>query len=257
LENTVVWQYQDAAYGRNHPDGLSVMGNYIVHGISCKGGLCETGSDMPRIYVWDAANPEEPKLVLDFDLVNWLGTPNDTASAGAAALVKISGTQYMLVVKSKESHRGGTRRVVRFLSGSSLTDIGTWTEIGVLPESQIDLWDGPGDFNYQGIDAVTECTTGKVYLVATKGHEEGLFSGCSGNSEVARLYEVVDYEVGNPRLLVKGHRYFKCDSDGSITFNAAAGVYVSPDHRLNFYAAERKFQEVDTGFKVKFFEFWH
>jgi hypothetical protein len=104
LENTVVWQYQDAAYGRNHPDGLSVMGNYIVHGISCKGGLCETGSDMPRIYVWDAANPEEPKLVLDFDLVNWLGTPNDTASAGAAALVKISGTQYMLVVKSKESH---------------------------------------------------------------------------------------------------------------------------------------------------------
>jgi hypothetical protein len=259
--NRVVWQYNDT-YDRNHPDGLSVMGNYFVHGISCEGGeKCERAQNMPRVYVWDASNPAAPRRVLNFDLVNWSGgpgpsaTPNHTATAGAATMVKLSDGQYLIIVKSKEYNppgSGSARRVVRFLRGTRLTDVSTWSEVSVLPESSIEAWDD-GDFNYQHIGAVTECGSGKIFVVATKGDTLG--SCDSDDSEVARLYELGANADGTAYTLsVVGHRYFHCTD--AVEFSGAAGVYITDEGRLSFYTGEKELHHVSTGYKVKFREFW-
>jgi hypothetical protein len=259
--NRVVWQYNDT-YDRNHPDGLSVMGNYFVHGISCEGGeKCKRAQNMPRVYVWDASNPAAPRRVLDFDLVNWSAgpgpsaTPNHTATAGAATMVKLSDDQYLIIVKSKEYNppgSGSERRVVRFLRGTSLTDVSTWSEVSVLPESSIDAWDD-GDFNYQHISAVTECSTSKIFVVATKGDTWG--SCDSDDSEVARLYELGANADGTAYTLsVVGHRYFHCTD--AVEFGGAAGLYITDEGRLSFYTGEKELHYVSTGYKVQFREFW-
>ena len=257
--NRIVWQYNDT-YDRNHPDGLSVMGNYFVHGISCEGGeKCERAQNMPRVYVWDASNPAAPRRVLNFDLVNWPGgpgpsaTPNHTATAGAATMVKLSDGHYLIIVKSKEYNPPGEeeRRVVRFLRGTSLTDVSTWSEVSVLPESSIEAWDD-GDFNYQHISAVTECGSGKIFVVAIKGHTWG---SCDDDGEVARLYDLgVNADGTAYTLSVVGHRYFHCTD--AVEFSGAAGVYITDEGRLSFYTGEKELHHVSTGYKVKFREFW-
>jgi hypothetical protein len=254
--NTVVWWFTDPERSRNHPDGLSVMGNYFIHGIACEDEACDLAPNTPRVYLWDATNPASPRRTLDFDLVNWLGdVPNNTASAGAATVVKLKSGRYLIIVKSKRV--GDTYRVVRFFEGSSLSDLSTWSQSTVLSEGWIDLWDDPaeaeegGDYNYQHISAVTDCSTGKIYVIATKG--DTFFDCDSNDSEVARLYEL-GVSSSEYTLTVRGHRYFTC-TDG-VAFGSAAGVYVSRDGRMNFYSSERRYHTVDTGVKVKFREFY-
>jgi hypothetical protein len=253
--NVVVWQFDDE-YDRNHPDGLSVTGHYFIHGISCEGGgKCERERNMPRVYVWNAANPRRPVRTLNLDLVNWLGdVPNNTASAGAATLVKLSTGDYLIIVKSKQVVGAATRRVVRFLRGSSLSNATTWSQVTVLPESEIASWDSD-DFNYQHLSAVTDCSSGTVYVIATKGYTNDLpiLGGCDDNSEVARLYRL---GVSGSRYVLakRGHRYFSC-ADG-VAFGGAGGVYMSRDGRLNFYTAEKTYHTAGSGVKVKFREFY-
>jgi hypothetical protein len=115
----------------------------------------------------------------------------------------------------------------------------------------IEAWDD-GDFNYQHISAVTECGSGKIFVVATKGHTWG---SCDDDSEVARLYELgVDADGTAYTLSVVGHRYFHCTD--AVEFSGAAGVYITNEGRLSFYTGEKELHYVSTGYKVKFREFW-
>lgn len=264
LSNTVVWQFNDE-YDRNHPDGLSVMGSYFVHGISCEGGgKCNRDQDMPKVYVWNAGNPYNPFRTLVFDLANWPGypAPNDTASAGAATMVKLANGRYLLIVKSKQYINGDRKRVVSFFQGSSLNSLSSWTMVDVLPDSEINSFNGETvwndvSHNFQHITAVTECGTGTIYLVATKGHGHGdpvKCHGCSDNSsEVVRLFRLGIGPTGYT-LTKRGHRYFHC-SDG-VAFGGAGSVYATSNGKMSFYTGQKCTHDTSTGVKIKFREFW-
>ena len=246
--NTVVWSFVDPERSRNHTDGLSVMGNYFIHGIACEDDACGLASNTPHVYLWDATNPASPRRTLDFDLVNWLGdVSNATSSAAATTIVKLASGRYLIIVKSRQINNG---RAVRFLEGRSLSDVSTWSQSTVLLESAIEAWDDD-DFNYQHISAVTDCSSGRIYVIATKGAD----TDCDDNeSDVARLYEL-GMSGSEYTLTVRGHRYFNC-IDNAVAFGSAAGVYVSRDGRMNFYSSESEYHTVDTGVKVKFREFY-
>lgn len=247
--NDPVWWNYDVE--RSHPDGLSVMGNFLIHGMGCEGSNCPKS---PHLRVWDMTTPENATLGLDFDLLAMfpdvsLGTP---ASAAAAALVKLSNGKYMILFKTTSDNGKG----LRVLQGDSLTSTSSWSGVEFLEDGEISAWDDD-EFNYQHLSAVTECETGAIYLVATKGTGTTFPGGvsCGDTSEVARVFKLGTNASGYT-LEKKNHVYFPCQEDDDVSFNAGVGMYVSKDGKMNFYASEWDYHQASSGYKVRFHEFW-
>lgn len=201
--------YGHPQYG--HPGGMQAIGKYLLIPLDhpCSGG--NSGVSLYNLY-----NPLAPIYVKNFPLLT-----NQAATAGIA---KLANGKYLLAVGQEDSVD-----VHFYLSN------GTNVELSSAEFHRIATWHGSGDWitYQQSMNLVTDYA-GRLFLMGTTK------SGGGGNDTLsAFLLEV--YENGNVAVSLAASKTMVCgtpDDHLQCNFDAAAGVYVTPAHKLVLYASE-------------------
>ncbi|MCJ7735969.1 MAG: GldG family protein, partial [Anaerolineae bacterium] len=145
----------------------------------------------------------------------------------------------------------------------------SWSAIDqVIVPDEVPTYGGYDWDVFQSLNFVTDCGTGKLYLVATVNDEEsssfcGLGFPCYPDGfDLATLYEVViSPDSPGPGESVSldpvAGRLFFCNEEGVGTdhcnFDAAAGIYVDPNNQMILYATEHASDGYRESVKMKEF----
>ena len=237
----------------DHPGGMQVIGKYLL--LNSAGNI-EHHRDVAEFMLWDLTNPLEPRQL--WDSPKWELPPNNANSVG---VVKLDDGRYLLLRALSDA------RILEFyILNSDLEDnpagyLGTnglwdrWHHSELQselfnPDSTLDLAWGDVDnivsgVGYQNTNLVTECETGKIFLIASHGRRpQGL-----GGGDYIDAYRVSvprrrpDPDAGGDGVVitkVASKHIFPSANSGERQgdLQAAGGAYVSPSHKLFYYATE-------------------
>ncbi|RMF60006.1 MAG: T9SS C-terminal target domain-containing protein [Calditrichaeota bacterium] len=235
----------------DHPGGMQMVGSYLLVGTD---GNIGHDRNTALFTLWDLSNPLEPRQVWD---PRWELPGRNANSVG---ITRLADGNYLMV-----RALGDAKELEFYILDSDLetspasyhdgTPWDRWrhkelrSEL-LKPDGSLDLkWADLGgifgDAGYQNTSIVTECGTGKLYLVASHGRRPGGLGG----SDFVDLYrldvpvEHPDPDADNTGVIITkvAHRQlFPGQNAGTRQgdLQAAAGTYISPDHKLYFYATE-------------------
>lgn len=211
------------------------MGNGPAEGWDHAGGIQALGSLL--------AVPNENHSVpwqtqIDFFNMSESGEPTfvgvlgtnvlQSEEAGAVALARLQNDRILMAVGRTESFM-----LDFYISGPN--SIAQWSHVDTFWRSNAHtaLPDGDTDFgDYQGINFVTRCSDGAIFLVGT--HRDG---DTFGNDWVDLWQVEFDGNNSNDSWLTKvAARHVDCD--GNCNMDAGGGVYVTPDGQLLVYGTE-------------------
>ncbi|UCC77453.1 MAG: hypothetical protein JSW37_03585 [Anaerolineales bacterium] len=245
----------------DHPGSIQAMGDFVFVGAS------------HWIHLYDFGNPEAPVHIGPPASEQWywdgvgaiLERPEKSGSSSAVA--QLWDGRYLLVVANSDA-----KDLDFYVSEHpySLQQQGTYPNFVHRQEvlrSQVSRGPDWSTFKYdwdtfQNISLVTECGTGKLYLIATANLD--MTADCSpmvlglpckpDGQDWASLYEV---QLRSGHIVVEkvAEHWFVCGYRGETycNFDAAAGAYVDPQGQLILYATEHASDgPLNT---VKFMEF--
>jgi hypothetical protein len=219
-----------------HPGGIQTMGDILVVG---------TDSEVLFYDLSDPATlqPEEPPL-------GALPDPGSDYGTSAVALAQLETGRYLLVVLN-----GGAKSLDFYISDEP--DTMAEHSQSYVKFSRVDRyygWDScaltPTWDNYQGINLVTDCASGQLYLVATGNRDWDSTCWwnctedkpcCPDGTNRADLYEVYfidEDDIWISRVAEADFLVDAVDPENGCNFDAAAGVYTDDSHRLYLYCTE-------------------
>jgi uncharacterized membrane protein len=231
-----------------HPGGIQVMGNIMVIPF-------DDGEDPDKpVYFYDMNDPKNPEQVLVFEPQKVAGIDDDRGY-GSAALAQLSDGRFLLAMYS---NKGSIDFFVSNQSDVFDRNI-TFSLLDIWPKNEIiGNWD-----NYQGINFVTDCGTGQLYLVGTGNVDASVYLcplynwkfPCTPTGWDAASLMEVRFDGNDIELEVVWENIFHCSyrDEKYCNFDAGAGVYVDPDHQLFVYATEHA--NNGPGGTVKMMEF--
>ncbi len=237
----------------DHPGGIQSIGKYVLVGSD---GNIEHVRATAEFTLWDLSDPLEPRLV--WDQPRW---ELPVANANSVGIVKLEdGRNLMLraLASARELefyllNENLDENPALYLTESNLWDRWSYTELqselrnsdGSLDLTWADLENRLGIAGYQSTNLVTECETGALYLIAAHGRRP---QGFGGGDFVDAFRLDVPKERPNPDAANSGIIITKVASrhmfpagnagEGQGDLQAAGGVFVSPEHKLFFYATE-------------------
>lgn len=229
-----------------HPGGIQAMGDILAVG---------TGDKVSFVHLADPNNLTKSPYILELD---------EGKTGSTTALAQLHDGTYLLVLSSSDASSLDFFRSYNTNIDNGFYHIAEW-----LPEDLImgynDLygWDA-----FQSLNLVTECSTGRLYLIGTGSVDAtstcvpDWFPKWGGKcypdgSDEANLYEVRFEDTWEEVQITKvGRQKFKCsDKDGKdqCNFDAGAGIYVDPNNQLFLYSTEHASNGPNN--TVKFMEF--
>ena len=235
----------------DHPGGMQAIGKYLLVG-SETDKVPSPGYSILSLF--DMSNPQAQSV--------WeLRVDKDAASA--MGIVRLEDGRYLLL-----RALGGTTDLEFYVKKSSdirennwdLWDAWNYTEL----RSELRNSDGSLDLNwrlicffkdagYQNINIVAECGTGTLYLIASHGRCP---DGTGGDDFVDAYRLEIPTSPGDVIITKAAKRHmFPGDNadDRQGDLQAGAGLYISPDNKLYFYATEHG--RNGPGSSVKMIEF--
>ena len=234
-----------------HAGAMQALGKYILVGADDHMARQRATS---LLTLWDMSNPHQPQNL-------WQG-PNwelPGKIAGSVGLVQLANGQYLLLRALQDAKQlefylldaNIERNPAAYHDGAPWAkwdyrelQSELYTKDGFLDRQWADLNSFVGSAGYQNTNLVAECGSGTLYLVASHGRRPSGFGG----ADRIDLYRV---EVPAKRpapnssgqaILTKVARrqLYPAKNSGAQQgdLQAGAGVYISPDNRLYFYATE-------------------
>jgi hypothetical protein len=220
-----------------HPGGIQVMGDILV-----------VGTDSEVLF-YDLSVPAS--LQLEEPPLGALPDPGSEYGTSAVALAQLETGRYLLVVLN-----GGAKSLDFYLSDEA--DTMASPSRSCVKFSRVDRFYGLGSGsaltdiwdNYQGINLVTDCASGQLYLVATGNRDWDSTCGwygevdapcCPDGTNHADLYEVYfidENDIWMSRVAEADFPVDAVDPENGCNFDAAVGVYTDDGHRLYLYCTE-------------------
>ena len=207
------------------------------------GNIMAVGTS-PVIHFYDLANPLDPQkyeLTMDRHL----------KSGSSTALAKLQNGRYLMVVSATDANP-----VDFYISNRKGPPEEVFTE--AVGFSNIDRWDKDLEYAgtrshwpaFQSLNLVTECYSGKLFLVGTHQVHKIL-----AGADWISLYEVVG--SNEVKLIDRGQLHVNCNAYGDddyCNFDAAGGVYIAPNHTIAIYATDWENEGPAQSIELK--EFW-
>jgi hypothetical protein len=232
--------YKGISTENTHPGGIQAMGDYLAVG---------TGDEV-RIY-----NIHSPLASYGVGQIISRGDK----SGSTTALAQLWDGTFLLVVSDSDA------KSLDFYKSTGTT-MENWNKSFYEWVPSKLIWDRNKFFygwdTFQSINLVTDCGTGKLYLIGTGNLDktancEGKLIGkpCLPNGQDwASLYEI--NQQGNQVTLKKvAERSFFCEHGNKdyCNFDAAAGIFVDADHQLYLYSTEHASNGSRNSVKMKEF----
>ena len=232
--------YKRISTVNTHPGGIQAMGDYLAVG----------AGDEVKLY-----NIHSPWASYGFGEI----IDREDKTGSATALAQLWDGSFLLVVSD------GDAKSLDFYKSTG-TSMKYWEDSFYTWVPSNLIWDRNKFFygwdTFQSINLVTDCGTGKLYLVATGNLDKTADCGgkiigkpCNPNGQNwASLYEVT--QQGDQVTLKKvAERQFFCGYDHKTycNFDAAAGVFVDSDHQLYLYSTEHASNGAQNSVKMKEF----
>jgi len=251
----------------DHPGGLQSIGKYVMVGVDHP---ILHSRDTVLFTLWDMSNPAKPVNV-------WGDPPWEVGgeNPGSVGIVKLESGRFLILRALKDAKKlefymleHGLRTNPATYHDGEVWDRWSYQELrsevanpdGSIDMNWADLGAVLGRAGYQTTNIVTECGSGALFLIASHGRRPSGFGGAD-YIDAFRLdvpaerpgsdsgdAGVVITKVAKRRLFPEGNAGAR---QGDL--QAAAGAYVSPDHRLYFYASEHGVS--GEGSYVKMIEF--
>ncbi|MFQ5641404.1 MAG: FlgD immunoglobulin-like domain containing protein [bacterium] len=235
----------------DHPGGMQAIGKYLFVGSD---GRIGHQRDSALFTLWDMSHPLAPREVW---AQRW---ELPVENANSVGITRLQDGRYLMVralsdAKQLEFYVLGNDLEVspaQYFNGQ-VWDLWDHSELrtellkedGSPDLSWSDLGSIFGNAGYQSTNIVTECGTGRLYLIASHGRRPE----SHGGGDFVDAYHL-DIPVLRPNpdrqeegviiTKVAKRHMFPAGNAGARQgdLQAAAGVYVSPDHKLYFYATE-------------------
>ncbi|MEE9302287.1 MAG: hypothetical protein V3U84_00740 [Thiotrichaceae bacterium] len=195
-----------------HPSGVHILGKYLVYGEN-------------RVLVFkDLNSPQQQHDIT-------LAVPGSTVNfGGGIGLIKLSKDRHLLIL----SGPGGQDRRPRFHRFYLLKSLqGRPHHLTFINQSRSqkpEQWSRGFAFS-ENLSAITECGTGDIYTIHTSGDEKGI-RAINGNG----YWRLSKLEQHQGKLQLKAINGFSSKQNmSSCNVRAAATVYVTPQHHLEFY----------------------
>ncbi len=233
-----------------HAGGMQAIGQYLLVGVD---GHINNKRDTSLLTLWEMSNPLSPKKLWQDPIWEVRGK-----HAGAVGIVKLEDGRHLLVRAFKDA-----KQLEFYILSSDLEENpanyqdqafwGTWNskelKLEHISDNYLDSgWADSGsifgDASYQNTNLVTECGTGKLYLIASHGRRPSGFGG----ADIIGLYRLdvptkIPYPGSADGIIitkVAERPLYPDDNAGTRQgdLQAAAGIYISPDNKLYFYATE-------------------
>ena len=235
----------------SHPGGMQSIGKYLLVGSDVWFGM----DHRSPIYLLDMSRPEAPDR-------KWVYRVEDGVGANSVAITRLDDGHFLMAVARSVTqvnfYRSRTTSLIDLIDPQSrwrLWDRWSYVELeGADPKTR---WLFDCDFKDPGpqnINMFVECTTGDLYLLNSHGpHPADLVGSCSG--DWIRGYRLIIPRAAPGRVRVRfvtERHMFPGDNAGERQghLQAAAGAYVSPDHKLYFYATTHGFHGPDGSVKM-------
>ncbi len=231
----------------DHPGGLQMIGQTLALAVSCAKAKGCRG----RAFVQfdDLSHPAASETLLQRVPLFLQGEPHRARHATSVAVAKLRDGSYLMFVQGKDNKNEG------WFYRSDRDQIG--------PDTQWQFIDyfrgGPSwDGRYQSTSLLTDCDSGKLYLLGTGNPSYGptvkprltpalvgellsmfVRGGVQRGVELLHLFELGERggHIAMKRVYEAGWRP---DGHGFCTFRAAASAYVTPDGGLALYCTTRK-----------------
>ena len=195
-----------------HPSGVHVLGKYLLYG------------EGNSLIFKDLESPQHKKNIE-------LPVPGANVNfGGGIGVVKLSTNRHLVIT----SGPGGQKNLPRFHRFYLLESRqGQPFRLSFLNESSASVpseWPKGYAFS-ENLTVITECGTGDIYTVHTSGEEKGV-QAVKGRG----FWRLSKLELDQNNLGLKAIRGFSNHQNlFNCSMRAAATVYVSPQHQLEFY----------------------
>lgn len=234
-----------------HPGAMQAIGKYLLVGVD---GCIGPSRNTSLLTLWDMSKPTTPKSI--WERPGWK-IPGRTAVC--VAITKLEEARYLLVRAWTDA-----KRLDFYILDSELEKNPANYHTGVPwhvwepHELKSELYqpDGTLDFkwadfgflfgkaSYQNLNLVTECQTGKLYLIASHGRRPSGFGGAdvieAFQVDVPEKRAAADKPGGVIITKVAKKYLYPAENAGARQgdLQAAAGIYISRSNELFFYATE-------------------
>lgn len=235
----------------DHPGGIQSIGRYLLVGSD---GNIEHSRQVASFSLWDMANPLAPVNL-------WSnGWELPITNANSVGIIRLEDGRYFMV-----RALGDAKELEFYLLSDNLEehpgkyhngepwDRWHYSELkselenpgGSLDREWADLGSIFGDAGYQNTNLVVECETGEIYLICTHGRRPESIGG----ADFVDAYRIDipkdapdPYSPGDGVIITKVAKRQMFPSGNAKSrqadLQAAAGIYVSPNHKLYVYATE-------------------
>jgi hypothetical protein len=230
---------------------MQTIGKYLLVGSD---GNIEHSWDAASFSLWDMSNPKEPKNVWEPPL------ELPAQNANSTGILRLQDGRYLML-----RVLNGARNLEFYVKEDTLLESGSgwelwdrWNYQELL--SGFEEVDAQTDtswlvscalgssIGYQNTNLFTECDTGDIYLIASRGRCPRCPLNIGGQDVLDAFLVQIPVSRPNPEAEKEGVIVTKVasrlmDLEGNSgsregDFQAAAGAYVSPDNKLYYYATE-------------------
>ena len=233
--------------GSDHPGGLQLVGQTLALAVSCAAADGCRGQTFVQLD--DLSHPAARDTLLQRVPLFRQGEPHRATHATSVAMAKLRDGTYLMFVQGKDDKREG------WFYRSDRPELGPDTEWRFVDYFRGGpSWDG----RYQSTSLLTDCDSGKLYLLGTGNRSYGptvrprLTPALVG--ELLSMFVRGALDRGRELLhlfeLGRGGRHIAMKrvhaasweprGHGFCTFRAAASAYVTPDGGLALYCTARK-----------------
>lgn len=235
----------------DHAGAMQAIGKYLL--VSADERTSDS-QNLSLLTLWDMSTPYAPQNV-------WRDPAWELPGryAGSVGIVKLENSKFLLVRALQDAKQlefyilqpDLEENPATYLDGSPW-DTWDYRELksdlheadGTLDLNWADLYNVLGKAGYENVNIVTECGSGRLYLIASHGRRPSGFGGedCVDAYRLEVPVErpkpdspdgVIITKVAKRQLHPVGNAGAR---QGDL--QAAAGIYVSPDNKLYFYATE-------------------
>lgn len=235
----------------DHPGGMQSIGQYLLVGSD---GNIEHSRQTASFSLWDMSHPLSPRNVWGY------GWELPVTNANSVGIARLEDGRYFMV-----RALGDAKELEFYLLSDDLEenpatyhedapwDRWHYSELqseledsdGSLDRAWADLGSLFGDAGYQNTNLVTECETGDLFLICTHGRRPESIGG----ADFVDAYRIDipkerpdPYSPGEGVTITKVAKRQMFPSGNANSrqgdLQAAAGIYVSPNHQLYVYATE-------------------
>jgi hypothetical protein len=209
----------------DHAGGMQAIGKYLLVGSETQG---IPHHKIAILSLFDMSTPQDPPLVWEKQV--------SVDQAGAAGIVRLDNGTYIMLRVMRDADT-----LDFYWKHSSDLRPSDWDEKPFYRwtpnERRSELYNPDGSLdnnwsNYQNINIITECGSGRLFLIASN----------NDGSDFVDAYRLDITTSLNKIIITKvaKRHMFPEDNSGERQgdLQAAGGVYISPDNKLYFYATE-------------------